>query len=87
MYEYDEDCLKVFLKNQSQLFDEPVAETLEEAEAFLEECMAVIVDSLQEVREYFEENGADVDGMSDEELEEASEVFALPGGQYLVVEG
>lgn len=87
MYEYDEDCLKLFLKNQSQLFDEPVAETLEEAEAFLEDCMAVIVDSLQEVREYFEENGADVDGMSDEELEEASEVFALPGGQYLVVEG
>ena len=87
MYEYDEDCLKVFLKNQSQLFDEPVAETLEEVEAFLEDCMAVIVDSLQEVREYFEENGADVDGMSDEELEEASEVFALPGGQYLVVEG
>ena len=87
MYEYDEDCLKVFLKNQSQLFDEPVAETLEEAEAFLEDCMAVIVDSLQEVREYFEENGADVDGMSDDELEEASEVFALPGGQYLVVEG
>ena len=87
MYEYDEDCLKVFLKNQSQLFDEPVAETLEEAEAFLEDCMAVIVDSLQEVREYFEENGADVDGMSDEELEEASEEFALPGGQYLVVEG
>ena len=87
MYEYDEDCLKVFLKNQSLLFDEPVAETLEEAEAFLEDCMAVIVDSLQEVREYFEENGADVDGMSDEELEEASEVFALPGGQYLVVEG
>ena len=30
MYEYDEDCLKVFLKNQSQLFDEPVAETLED---------------------------------------------------------
>ena len=81
MYEYDEDCLKVFLKNQSQLFDEPVAE------AFLEDCMAVIVDSLAEVREYFEENGADVEGMSDEELEEASEVFALPGGQYLVVEG
>ena len=87
MYEYDDECLLTFLKKQSQLFDEPVAETLEEAEAFLEDCMAVIVDSLQEVREYFEENGADVDGMSDEELEEASEVFALPGGQYLVVEG
>lgn len=84
---YKKEYLEAFLKNQSQLFDEPVAETLEEAEAFLEDCMAVIVDSLQEVREYFEENGADVDGMSDEELEEASEVFALPGGQYLVVEG
>lgn len=34
MYEYDEECLKVFLEKQLQLFDEPVAETLEEAEAF-----------------------------------------------------
>ena len=87
MNEYSEECLLTFLEKQSQLFDEPVAETQEEAEAFLEDCMAVVVDSLGEVREYFEENGADVDGMSDEELEEASEVFALPGGQYLVVEG
>ena len=37
MYEYDEECLKTFLKKQGQLFDEPVAETLEEAEAFLED--------------------------------------------------
>lgn len=87
MYAYDEDCLKVFLKKQLQLFDEPVAESLEEAEAFLEDCMAVVVDSLDEVREYFEENGADVTHMSDEELEEASEVFALPSGEYLIVEG
>ena len=87
MYEYNEECLKVFLKKQLQLFDEPVAENLEEAEAFLEDCMAVVVDSLDEVREYFEENGADIAGMSDDELEEASEVFALPGGQYLIIEG
>lgn len=87
MYEYDEDCLKVFLKNQEQLFDEPVAETLEEAEAFLEDCMAVVVNSIDEVRDYFDESGVDVDGMSDEELEDASEVFVLPNGQYLVVEG
>ena len=87
MYEYDEECLKTFLKNQSQLFDEPVAESIEEAEAFLEDCMAAVVDSLEEVRDYFEENGMDVDGMSLEELEDASEVFALPGGQYLIVEG
>ena len=87
MYEYDEECLQTFLNMQSQLFDEPVAETLEEAEAFLEDCMAVVVDSLEEVREYFEESGADVDHMTEEELEEASEVFVLPDGTYLIVEG
>lgn len=87
MYEYDEECLKTFLKNQAQLFDEPVAETLEEAEAFLEDCMAVVVDSIEEVREFLEEEGMDVDGMSEEELEEASEVFSIPGGRYLIVEG
>ena len=56
MGEYSEECLRTFLKDQGQLFDEPVAETLEEAEAFLEDCMAVIVDSLEEVSEYFEES-------------------------------
>ena len=85
--EYSEECLKVFLDNQEQLFDEPVAETLEEAEAFLEDCMAVVTDSLDEVREYMEESGMDVQDLSDEELEAASEVFPLPGGQYLIVEG
>ena len=84
--EYSEECLKVFLDNQEQLFDEPVAETLEEAEAFLEDCMAVVTDSLDEVRDYMEESGMDVQDLSDEELEAASEVFPLPGGQYLIVE-
>lgn len=87
MYEYDEECLQVFLDKQGQLFDEPVAETLEAAEAFLEDCMAVVVDSIQEVAGYFREEGVDVDGMSLEELEEAAEVFALPSGKYLIVEG
>ena len=68
MGEYNEECLKTFLEKQEQLFDEPVAETYEEAEEFLED-------------------GMDVDGMSEEELEEASEVFALPDGTYLIVEG
>lgn len=84
---YDELCLKVFLKNQGQLFDEPVADSIEGAEAFLEDCMAVVVDSIDEVREFFDEEGMDVEGMSDEELEEASEVFAIPDGRYLIVEG
>lgn len=87
MYEYDEECLKTFLKNQSQLFDEPVAESIEEAEAFLEDCMAAVVDSIDEVRDFLDGEGLDVDGMSSEELEEASEVFALPDGRYLIVEG
>ena len=77
MNEYDEECLLTFLKKQSQLFDEPVAETMEEAEAFLEDCMAVVVDSLDEVREYFEESGADVENIDEEEIEDPYEVFPL----------
>ena len=87
MNEYSEECILTFLKNQGQLFSEPVAETEEEAEAFLEDCMAVVVNSLEEVREYFDENGMDVEGMRLGELGEASEVFPLPDGKYLIVEG
>lgn len=87
MNEFSDECLLTFLQKQGQLFTEPVAETVEEAEAFLEDCMAVVVDSIEEVRDYFEENGMDVDGMSLDEIEEASEVFPLPNGQYLIVEG
>ena len=87
MGEYPEECLRYFLENQTQLFDEPVAETPEEAEAFLEDCFAVIVDSLREVRDYLDEAGMDVDGMDDRELEEAAEVFSLPDGRFLIVEG
>lgn len=84
---YSEECIETFLKNQEQLFDEPVAETYEEAEEFLEDCMAIVVKSIKEVREYLDESGMDVDGMSDEDLLDASEVFALEDGTYLIVEG
>ncbi len=84
---YSKECIQVFLKEQSRLFDEPVAETPEEAEEFLEECMAAEVRSLKEVRRYLDESGADVEGLSDRELEESAEVFALPSGGYLIVEG
>lgn len=87
MSNYREEYIQIFLKNQSQLFDEPVAETMEDAEAFLEDCMAVVLNSLKEVREFLEEEGMDVDGVSDEELKEQSEVFCLPDGKYLIVEG
>ena len=87
MNEYSELCIETFLKNQSQLFDENVANTLEEAEAFLEDCCAVVVDNIAEVREYLDEVGMDASELTDEELEEASEIFAIPNGQYLIVEG
>ena len=84
---FTEECINTFLENQEQLFPQAVAESYEAAEAFLEDCMAQVVDSIEEVREYLEESGADVEGMSDEELEDASELFALPDGKYLIVEG
>ena len=84
---YTEECINTFLEKQGQLFPQPVAESYEAAEAFLEDCMAAVVNSIAEVREYLEGMGADVDGMTDEELEDASEVFALPDGTYLIVEG
>lgn len=87
MGDYSEECLQTFLRDQGRLFDEPVAETLEEAEAFLEDCLAQVVDSIKEVREYLDESGMDIEGLSNEEIEEQAEVFALPSGQYLIVEG
>ena len=87
MYEYDEECLQTFLEKQEQLFDEPVAGTMEEAEAFLEDCMAAVVNNIEEAKRFLEEEGMDVEGMSMEEVEESAEVFVLPSGQYLIVEG
>lgn len=86
MQQYDEICVQIFLKDQLKLLPEVVAETPEEAEEFLEDCMAVVCKNLKEVKAYFEEEGADIAGMSMQELEEASEVFALPDGRYLIVE-
>lgn len=87
MGEYDDLVLKTFLKNQLQLFSEEVAETEEEAEEFLEDCLAVVVDNIDEVREYLDDSGMDVSGISDDELLEASEVFAIVDGRFLIVEG
>lgn len=84
---YKKEYVETFLKNQRQLFDEPVAETLEEADDFLDECMAYVASDYKDVREYFEENGADTSGMDKEELLSQAEVFRLPDGKYLIVEG
>lgn len=87
MYNYDDEVLEVFMEKQLQLFPEEVASSPEEAEEFLEDCMAVVCKNLHEVREYFDEAGTDISGMSDDELLEASEVFELPSGRFLIVEG
>lgn len=80
------ECAKIFLKEQGRLFDKPVAETLDEAEAFLEDCFAQVFGSLKDVRAYLKEEGMDVAGMNDEELRSQSEVFAIGDGRYFVVE-
>ena len=84
---FDEMVVQCFLENQLQLYPEKVAETYEEAENFLEECMAVVVNSVKEVWEFFEEEGVDMEGGDEEEILEAQEVFAVGDGRYLIVEG
>ena len=84
---FDEKVVQCFLDNQLQLFTEKVAETLEEAENFLVDCMAVVVDSVDEVIEFFEEEGMDTEGMMEDEILSADEVFDIGDGRYLIVEG
>lgn len=85
MREYDELVLKCFIRQQGQLFPEDVVSNPDEADAFLEECMAVVVDSAEEVREYFEEEGVDIE--PGEDILMAAEVFEVGDGRYLIVEG
>lgn len=87
MHEFDDAVLECFLKNQLQLFPEKVADTMEEAESFLEDCMAVVVDSADEVLAFFEDEGIDLEGADGSEILEADEVFDVGDGRYLIVEG
>ena len=83
----NEKYAKTFLDNQDKLFDEPVAETIEEAIEFLEDVMAVVVDNVDELRDYFEDYGVDTEDMSDDELLDSLEVFKMDDGKLLIVEG
>ena len=87
MYEYDDEVLDTFLKKQTQLFSEEVADTPEAAEEFLEDCMAVVCKNIKEVRDYFDEAGSDNSDMSDDEHMDQSEVLAIAEGRFLLVEG
>ena len=85
MANFSKECIETFLNKQLQLFDEKVAETPQEAEEFLEDNLAVVLDSIEDVRDYLDESGMDAAQLSKDEILQASEVFALPGGKYLVV--
>jgi hypothetical protein len=86
MHEYDEAVLNCFVENQLKLLPEKIASNIDEAEAFLEECMAVVVNSVDEVWEYFDEEGVDLEGQEKDKITEAPEVFDVGDGRYLIVE-
>ena len=54
----------------------------QDSEMLREQHLRRVEDALQEAI-----TAAKIAGMSEEELEDASEVFALPSGRYLIVEG
>lgn len=87
MDKHIDECAKVFLRNQKQLFDEPVAYDLDEAKEFLEDCMAVYCKDIKELREVMDDEGMDVVDLCNEELLEQLEVFKLDNGGYFFVEG
>lgn len=86
MAQFDTAVLDAFLKQQGKLFPENVADTREEADDFLGECMAVVVNSKKEVWDYFEEEGIDIAEINEDEILEADEVFEVGDGRYLIVE-
>ena len=47
----------------------------------------VVVDSVREVWEFFEEEGIDVEDADEESILEADEVFEIGDGRFLIVEG
>ena len=87
MDKHIDECAKVFLRDQKQLFDEPVAYDLEEAKEFLEDCMSVYCKDIKELREVMDDEGMDVSDLSNDELLEQLEVFRLDNGGYFFVEG
>lgn len=83
MQELDIMCAEVFLKEQGKLFPKPVAENVEEAMEFLEECFACVFANKEELTAYLEEEGIDFEP---EDITEELEVFLLPDGRLLYVE-
>ena len=87
MPDYDDAVLDAFLQQQEKLYPERIAQTREEAAAFLEESFAVVLGSAKEVWNYFDEEGLDVSDYDQKNITDAPEVFAVGDGRFLIVEG
>lgn len=83
---FDDKVLDCFLEKQEKLFPEPVATTREEADDFLGETFAVVVNSLKEVWDYFDDNGVDIEGLNMDDIKNADEVFEIGDGRFLIVD-
>ena len=83
--EFDEAVINCFLENQTKLFPKTVAETMEEADEFLTECMAVVLSSVDEVWDYFDDSGIDISEMKKADILDADEVFDIGDGRFLVI--
>ncbi len=82
---YDDAVIQAFLKAQTSLYDEKVADTPEEAKEFLEEICASVCENEDEVIELLEDE-MDVSELTREEILALEEVFAVGDGRFLVCE-
>ncbi|MBQ8946198.1 MAG: glyoxalase [Lachnospiraceae bacterium] len=83
---YDPVIVDCFLKHQLEMYSEPVADTPEEAEAFLEDTFAAVASDESELMEYLEEVGVDTEGMSLNEILDMPEVMRSDDGRFLILE-
>lgn len=86
MQQITKAAAQFFLDNQNRLYDMPVAENIDEAMEFLEDCMAMVFEDLKELKAYWKEEGVDIMELTDQEILESLEVFKMPDGRILLVE-
>ena len=86
MQQITKEAAQFFLDNQNRLYDMPVAENIDEAMEFLEDCMAMVFENLKELKAYWKEEGVDMMELTDQEILESLEVFKMPDGRILLVE-
>lgn len=86
MQQITKETAQFFLDNQNRLYDMPVAENIDEAMEFLEDCMAMVFEDLKELKAYWKEEGVDMMELTDQEILEFLEVFKMPDDRILLVE-